>query len=578
MVSEAHGGASDEGFEQFLKVALEEAPPAVADQLKAGLRKRYDRPPVDGMELCLNRNVPVKKAQQLLFSPSEEDMRLYPALVAMPPPGAPDDHPQRAVQVSSLASLYLVHSKRWERVRPFIEAGGLRQLAAALTHPNPYLAGQAMSSLLHMTDEEELFPWHDPPPTPDGRGPRQGPYARVWRAMFELSHDGVFLPNLLSHYRHPPAFPGASCMALRLFAFYVSWTRKHFTQDGRLSLSSSLLALLQQWAADEQVTGEERQLAAQLHKDFSRFPPAKEPAPLSSPGSVQGEGEGGDPQPGPRHHLGGLTADEDEPATTVASERTQINSGPSADNEGEQLKEQGNEAYRCGDFTAAVHLYSAALDVLVPAEHLLTEAPRRASYHANRAAAYMARAAAGRLREGDADTAGHLEGVDHGSEAALARHYEAAVMDCDMALDLQPAGRAAAKALLRKARALAQLGRREDAAAAARSGLARCDGGEGALRGELQEMLRAATATAAAAAPPPPPPQAKAGGDAAAAAGTTAVMGRESGPGAEVAGAAARVQVVATAKVEAVVGKAGGGPADRGSSGGGSKVNWNAMD
>jgi hypothetical protein len=61
-----------------------------------------------------------------------------------------------------------------------------RQLALALAHPNPYLASQAMSALMHITDEDLLFPWHDPPAAPDapdGRGARSGPYALVWRRM-----------------------------------------------------------------------------------------------------------------------------------------------------------------------------------------------------------------------------------------------------------------------------------------------------------------------------------------------------------------------------------------------------------
>jgi hypothetical protein len=51
---------------------------------------------------------------------------------------------------------------------------------------------------------------------------------------YELSSSSPFLANLLVHYRPgcEPVFPGASGMALRLFAFYVSWMRRHFTQVG----------------------------------------------------------------------------------------------------------------------------------------------------------------------------------------------------------------------------------------------------------------------------------------------------------------------------------------------------------
>eukprot|EP00198_Chlamydomonas_reinhardtii_P008105 XP_001697442.1 predicted protein [Chlamydomonas reinhardtii] len=475
----------DLDFEKFLSVALAETPPDIADQLRAGLRKRYDKPPVEALELCLGRNVPLARARQLLFHPGEDDMRVYPDLIAMPPAGAPDSHPQRVVQVCSLASLYLVHSKSWETVRPFVEAGGLKQLALVLAHPNPYLASQAMSALMHITDEDLLFPWHDPPATPDGRGPRSGPYALVWRRMYELSSSSPFLAHLLAHYRPgaEPVFPGASGMALRLFAFYVSWMRRHFTQDGKLSLSSGILELLQHWAGDKVVSEDERQLANQLYQDFSRFPSAKATKPSESDAGASGTRP---LQPQQQHHLGGLDGgDDEEPEHHVAAEASHINSGPSADNEAEQLKERGNEAYKRGDFSAAIHLYSSALDVLVPTERLLTEGPRRATYHANRAAAYMARAGA-QLREGDADTAGHLEGVDHGSEGLGARHLEAAVLDCDMALQLDPTSGTAPKTCLRKARALQRLARAEEAAVAARTGLDKCAGGS-----EVQRELRA---------------------------------------------------------------------------------------
>ncbi|PNH12618.1 hypothetical protein TSOC_000437 [Tetrabaena socialis] len=458
----------DLDFEAFVEQAVRDGPEDVAAQLRTGLRKRYDAPPLEEMGRCLGRNVPLQKARQLLFHPSGDDMRLYPHLIAMPPPGAPDSHPQLRVQVCALASLYLVHSTSWALVQPFIEAGGLRQLAAALAHPNPYLAGQVLSTLLHVTDEDQLFAWHDPPAAADGREPRAGPYALVWRRMCELSGTR-FLPDLLAHYRHPPVFPGASGMALRLLAFYLSWMRRHFTTDGRLSLSSGLLDLLEGWGRDAQVTEDERQLAKQLHQDFSRG--CWRDRPLAS---------------GPTRCLLSMQV-------SVVSERSDINHGPSADNEAELLREAGNTAYRRGDLNAAVHLYSSALDLPVPTERLLSEAPRRAGLHANRAAAYMARAEQS-LREGDVDSSGLLEGADHGSPHAAARQLEAAVIDCDAALGLQHSGAAAAKTCLRKCRALLRLGRAQQAEAAARQGLGAADGGGGAteeaLHVELQEALR----------------------------------------------------------------------------------------
>jgi hypothetical protein len=65
------------------------------------------------------------QARELLFYPAAEDMGLYPQLLAAPPAGAPDTHPQAKAQVLALTALYLVHARCWERVKPFIEAGGL---------------------------------------------------------------------------------------------------------------------------------------------------------------------------------------------------------------------------------------------------------------------------------------------------------------------------------------------------------------------------------------------------------------------------------------------------------------------
>lgn len=46
-------------------------------------------------------------------------------------------------------------------------------------------------------------------------------------------------------------------------------------QDGLLSLSHGLLDLLQRWAGDAAATAEERELAKQLHGDFSRWATAQ---------------------------------------------------------------------------------------------------------------------------------------------------------------------------------------------------------------------------------------------------------------------------------------------------------------
>lgn len=465
--------AADLNFERFLQAVQRELPPDLVEQMTAGLRRRFQRPPLADMELCLGRSVPLEKARQLLFYPDADDMALYPSLIAMPPPGAPDNHPQLRVQVAALASLYLVHCKSWQLVQPFVEAGGFSALVAVVSHPNLHIASQAMSIFMSATDEELVFPWFDPPAAPDGRGPRHGPYALAWRRMYELSGT-PFVAALLRHY--PATFPGSSSMALRLFAFYASWLRHHFAQESVLRLSQPLLELLERWSKDAAVGDDERSLAKQLHEDFGRFPPAEAPADGAQLGAASGHTRGLDP------------FDVDEASTRVVSERTVINSGPPQGNEAEQLRALGDAACARQDWSGAIQHYSAALDSLVPAERLISEPPRRAAYHVARAEAYLARAQAGlAMRDGDCDGCGHLDGYDLSSPGAAEKHYEAASLDCDMALDMDGA---CARACLIKSRAQGLLGRRQQAAAAAEAGLGKC-GSSGQLADELKGQLAA---------------------------------------------------------------------------------------
>jgi len=65
---------------------------------------------------------------RLLFCPGVEHMHLYPALLTGDPDSPSDLRTNQAnkVQATVLAHLWLVHGRCWSRMRPFIEAGGLR--------------------------------------------------------------------------------------------------------------------------------------------------------------------------------------------------------------------------------------------------------------------------------------------------------------------------------------------------------------------------------------------------------------------------------------------------------------------
>ncbi len=92
-------------------------------------------------------------------------------------------------------------------------------------------------------------------------------------------------------------------------------------------------------------------------------------------------------------------------------------------------KDEGNEFYKKGDYRAAIDAYSLAI----------AEAPEESSFYGNRAAAYM-----------------------------MILNYEAAIQDCDAAVTLSPN---MVKAYFRKGKALATLGKFDEATAAYNAGL-----------------------------------------------------------------------------------------------------------
>lgn len=89
---------------------------------------------------------------------------------------------------------------------------------------------------------------------------------------------------------------------------------------------------------------------------------------------------------------------------------------------------------------------------------------------------------------GQADSTGLLEGLDHGADGALRRHWEAALMDADSAVGMDPAY---AKAYLRRAQALMRLQRAGEALSAAEEGRrwAADSSGSSGLGRELQALV-----------------------------------------------------------------------------------------
>ena len=166
----------------------------------------------------------------------------------------------------ALAALYLVHARVPPRARAFVLGGGLRALLAALADSESLqLRGQALETLRLLT-REEVFPWHGEDPGAEApsaggdlRGEQGGTEARALRQrMLELAGRGL-VGTLLKLYDSP--FPGASALALQVLAFFLSFVRRNFCQDGQLQLSQGLLDALGKWAARLDAAEGEAELA-----------------------------------------------------------------------------------------------------------------------------------------------------------------------------------------------------------------------------------------------------------------------------------------------------------------------------
>ena len=486
--------AVDPRFESFLADATDPTTPdEIQAQIRAGLARQYANPPVAQTERCLRRNLTPERCRALVYWPDEDDASLYPALLANPPPGAPEDHPQFRCQVTYLMSLYLCHSKRWAFAKGFILAGGLRALVGMCAHPNLHLRGQAMETLGALT-REELYPWHDPPAA--GSSSDAALHAR----MLELARTPL-VPNLVLNYDAP--FPGASSLALRTLAFFASYLRLRHCPNNVLRLSDDLLATLTRWSTrdDEHVSDDERQLAKTLLEDFGKFADVADAPTLNGPDAARAAAELAqrqgadvlDVEVGVSNPEAARDADPDgavvvaDRTVVMTGSKSTINAADSSSNARDRLdpndadtgdahRRRGNDAFAQKRWSAAIEHYTRAIDAPVSYARLFDEAPRRAAYHANRAAAYLARGNSPGGGHGQFDACGHLENHawtdgDDGDGAvatAAALNAKAALLDCDAALEMSPGH---VKAKFRKAQALWRLARVGEARTCAMSAL-----------------------------------------------------------------------------------------------------------
>ena len=323
--------------------------------------------------------------------------------------------------------------------------------------------------MFHRATSEDAFPWHEAP------RPNTSDEA-AHRAMLELA-SGPVARKLLDNRER--SYPGGAFQCLRVFAFYVSWLRRRHSRGNVLRLGPEVLAILDEWSRRDapDASEEERSLAGRLRDDFARFEGASDGDDATDAGSV--EGRAGSVEDG-----SGRGKRESDPTTIDAPD--DASADDASVDAGEAYKRKGNDAFRRRRFDDAVDAYSAALDAPVSYRRLVTEQPRRATYHCNRAAAYLARGATPSGGSEARDTRGLLGDADLGDERLLAGvegpsgtsssvsssvssvastlHAKAALMDCDSALELAPSH---VKANFRRAQALWRLGRREEALEAA---------------------------------------------------------------------------------------------------------------
>eukprot|EP00903_Cladosiphon_okamuranus_P015379 g14205.t1 len=267
-----HDVISDHGLQGPDKQSAE-------DFTRKELLKLYEHPKVAQLEAVLLKRVTEEEARHILFFPDQDQAAYYPTLVANPPKGAPEEHPQRAVQIPHLSLLYLQHWKRWDFVSAFVLSGGLHALCSLLAHDNPVVRLKAISTLVSITAHRD-FDWFHPPPRSRAASPggvveaNNTTEARLHRALLSLRLDPAFIPGLIANSWGGSlggdrkcastatggeeeekdggrSFPGACLMCLELLAMWLSWVRALHTVDGTLRLSRPLLCAIEEWAGKE---------------------------------------------------------------------------------------------------------------------------------------------------------------------------------------------------------------------------------------------------------------------------------------------------------------------------------------
>lgn len=144
----------------------------------------------------------------------------------------------------------------------FILHGGLFVMAEMIGDSNLYVRGQALEIVLSIIDCE-IYDWFKPI--------QPGDYvqANLHKKLLALVNESQLLKNLIAN--RVGSYPGGSCRALQILAFWLSWLRAVHTEDQKLHLSALVLSELKLWSttpAADAAAEEEARLARTIYEDF----------------------------------------------------------------------------------------------------------------------------------------------------------------------------------------------------------------------------------------------------------------------------------------------------------------------
>ena len=250
-------------FEKLIKEMVAGMPDVEsAEQLKQGLRRHWEKPPLEELELISRRTYNLREARLLLFFPEPVDMLAYVAFINGGGKGTPSNHPQNKLRKPFLAMLYMHHARSWRLMREFIREGGLIALAMGLEDDSPPLRAQYVDTFMQLTSCE-LHDWfHEPVLEP-----------AVHKRFVDLASPGTrFVQALAANLGEKSPFPGGSYFCLQILAFWLSLVRYFYCEQKVLRLGAGLMAILEEWATTPGLPEEELELAAKLRDDFGRFP------------------------------------------------------------------------------------------------------------------------------------------------------------------------------------------------------------------------------------------------------------------------------------------------------------------